>query len=78
MFNAVLRNYVESLEQRIFQEDEHAWTVDDYELTVSRNRVVCSCGYYQKCGLPCTHLIKTIVMIREDIQNYIHPRWLVS
>ena len=42
------------------------------------HKIVCACGYVEKCGIPCSHLIKIIIETREDVQNYIHERWKVS
>ena len=77
IFNAFLKNYVDSLPKRIFEEG-NTWTVDEYELGIEDNQIKCACRYAEKCGIPCSHLIKVIVTAREDIQNYIHQRWKVS
>ena len=77
VFKALVSNYVECLEQRVFF-DGDIWTVADYELRLNDGKVFCACGYYEKCGIPCSHMIKIIIEIREDIFNYVHERWKIT
>lgn len=74
---AILKNYIESLPMKSY-EDRRIWVVDDYELEIRDEKIYCVCGYLQKCGIPCSHMIKLIFEIHENILNYIHPRWKVQ
>jgi hypothetical protein len=54
------------------------WIVDGQELSMENERIVCTCDYSEKCGIPCSHVIKVIVLIHEDVRNYIHDRWKID
>ena len=61
-----------------FVEEPHSWFVNDYELAIRREKIACACGYSEKSGVPCSHLIKVVIETHEDIRNYIHDRWKIS
>src|SRR5580698_7863838 len=70
----IIKNYIESLPMNV-NEEGTIWVVDEHELTIMDRRLTCACRYIDKCGIPCSHLVKLIVLLHEDILNYIHKRW---
>ena len=77
IFMTILKNYIESLSMDL-REEENLWVIDDHEVAIRRERLFCACGYSEKCGVPCSHLLKLIFHIHEDILNYVHNRWKIE
>jgi hypothetical protein len=76
IYKRFLENYIQSLSLKFIEEGD-IWVVDDHEVAIRNEKLFCACGFLEKCGIPCTHLIKLIVELREDPSQYIHKRWVL-
>ena len=48
------------------------------QYTVSLENRICSCGYFQLSGLPCSHAITAIYKCGQLVEDYIAPCYSVS
>ena len=71
IFMTILKNYIDSLPMRVRQQDENVWLVDDNLVGVRQKLLFCECGYSIKCGIPCSHVLKLIFLIHEDVLQVI-------
>jgi len=37
----------------------------------------CECQFYEKCGLPCSHLLRLLIIKELPIISHINKRWIV-
>ena len=81
IFKEILKNYCNSLNQFFLNEGDR-WVFKEGEQTekvsVEGDKLICSCQYLEKTGIPCAHLHKIIRLTRDNVQDYIVERWRVS
>ncbi len=75
-------SYVQSLKWVSKNDVETKWKVADKDraefVFIRSERLVCTCSYLEKTGLPCCHLICVIRDIHEDILTYVDQRWKIN
>lgn len=81
IFSEIARNYCDSLPLGYLNHGDD-WHFKEGELlekvSVEGARLVCTCGYIEKAGIPCSHLHKVIELTRDDVLTYIHERWKIT
>ncbi|KDO36901.1 hypothetical protein CISIN_1g047281mg [Citrus sinensis] len=45
---------------------------------VDKQRKLCSCGFWQKSGVPCPHACKCILQKAENIDDFVHKMRTIS
>ena len=38
----------------------------------------CECGYQERSGLPCSHLLRFLIVKEMPLFSYIHKRWIIA
>ena len=46
-----------------------------YPVLEEEGRWTCRCGYMEKCGLPCRHIIRVLIFRKGSILEHLPERW---
>lgn len=78
VFKVFLKTYVKSLSLQAEEKENHSWFFGPIKVELINDIFCCSCGFAIKSGLPCHHQIYLIKSYRDNINHYIHKRWLLK
>lgn len=79
IFRVVLESYVRSLPYSLEKISDSTFRVynerHSYMVLLSSEKCSCSCGYLEKCLLPCHHILRVATSLKESFSRFVHQRW---
>lgn len=50
----------------------------DYQIEKVESKWKCSCDYQVKTGIPCSHLLRVLLLEKSRLMPYIHHHWIIK